>query len=109
MTRVKVQSLDQAVRIQAAKKLAAAKPEDILAQLKKHGIGNLEELARQVVANASRAVQSGVAASWEDDIPMVCYKFTSYRPVVDPKALEQELAELTALVKEGSATVGTAD
>ncbi len=109
MTKVKVQSLDQAVRIVAAKKLAAAKPEELLAQLKKHGIGNLEDLARQVVANASRAVQSGVAASWDDDIPMVCYKFSSFRPLVDPKALQQEAAELTALVKEGSATIGAAD
>jgi predicted ATPase len=109
MTRVKVQSLDQAVRVLAVKKLAAAKPEALLAQLKKHGIGNLEELARQVVANASRAVQSGVAASWEDDIPMICYKFSSYRPLVDPKELQQEVAELNTLVKEGTANLGTTD
>jgi hypothetical protein len=102
----KEQSLDHAVRLLAARKLASSKPEQILAQLRKHGIGNLEELAAKVVENASRAVQSGASASYDDDIPMVCYKFSSYRPVVGLPELEQNVAELGALIRSGGAVGG---
>jgi hypothetical protein len=94
------------VRTLAAKKLASSKPADILAQLKRHGIGNLEGLAAKVVENASHAVRSGGAASYDDDIPMVCYKFSSYRPVVDLQELEREVTELGALIRGGGGVGG---
>lgn len=104
----KAQSLDHAVRTLAARKLAAAKPEDVLAQLRRHGIGSLEDLAAKVVSNATSALQSGSAASFDDDIPMVCYKFSSFRPVRDIAALENEVAELSASLRAGGAAGGGA-
>jgi hypothetical protein len=102
----KEQSLDHAVRVLAANKLASSKPEHILAQLKKHGIGTLEQLAAKVVENASRAVQGASSAAYDDDIPMVCYRFSSYRPVVGVPELEQNVAELGALIRGGGAVGG---
>jgi len=106
MAKDKVQSLDHAVRTLAARKLASSQPEQILAQLKRHGIGSLEDLAAKVVENASRSVQSGSSASFEDDIPMICYKFTSFRPVVSVQELEQQVTELGALIQGGGAVGG---
>src|ERR1700694_948473 len=106
MAKDKVQSLDHAVRTLAARKLASSKPEQILAQLRRHGIGSLEDLAAKVVENASRSVQSGSSASFEDDIPMICYKFTSFRPVVSVQELEQQVTELGALIQGGGAVGG---
>lgn len=99
-------SLDHAVRVLAAKKLASSKPDQILAQLRKHGIGDLETLAAKVVENASRAVQGATSAAYDDDIPMVCYRFSSYRPVVSVPELEQNVAELGNLIRSGGAVGG---
>jgi len=96
----KAQSLDHAVRLLAAKKLASSKPEQILAQLQRQGIGSLEDLARKVVDNAASVVQSA-SASYDDDIPMVCYKFSSYRPVVGLPELEHEVNELAGFIRQG--------
>jgi len=106
MSKEKAQSLDHAVRVHAAKKLASSKPEHILAQLRRHGIGSLEDLAAKVVENASRAVQSGGGLSYDDEIPMVCYKFSTFRPVVGLPDLEQELTSLIAQVQGGVAAAG---
>jgi len=106
MSKAKAQSLDHAVRTLAAEKLASSKPEHILAQLKRHGIGSLDDLAAKVVENAARSVQSGASASYDDDIPMICYKFSTFRPVITVGELEQEVAELGALVRGGGAVGG---
>ncbi len=103
----KAQSLDHAVRVLAAKKLASSKPEQILAQLKRNGIGSLDDLAAKVVENATRSVQGGASASYDDDIPMICYKFSTFRPVLGVSELEQEVADLGAFVRGGAAGGGT--
>jgi hypothetical protein len=104
MSRSKAQSLDHAVRLLAAKKLASSKPEQILAQLQRQGIGSLEDLARKVVDNAASVVQSA-SASYDDDIPMICYKFSSFRPVVGLPELEREVSELGEFVRQGGGAV----
>jgi hypothetical protein len=96
MTKVKVHSLDQAVSIHATRRLAGSKPDQLLAQLKQQGIGNLEDLVHQVIANAA-TVSRGSLGALDDDVPMVCYKFTSFRPVfntVTPEELNQFVGEV---------------
>jgi hypothetical protein len=105
MSREKVRTLDQAVRISAAQRLAGSKPEQILSQLKRHGIGNLEDLARAVVENAAKAVQGGVSAAYDDDVPMVCYKFSSFRPVVGLPEIEQEWNQVNTVIRGGGGGV----
>jgi hypothetical protein len=86
-------SLDNAVGGAALKKLAAKKPEQLLAEFKEQGITSLEDLAKDIVASAKSASRAGGVA-FDDEIFGVCYKFTSYRPVFDQAKFKEIVIQI---------------
>ena len=97
--RIKLHSLDQAVAVHATRKLAATKPEDLVAQLRAQGIGNIEDLAKTIVSHAAGAVRSN---AFDPEYFPVCYKFTTARPHFGD--ISQE--ELQGFIREVQAGIG---
>jgi hypothetical protein len=79
-----IHSLDQAVGAFAQQKLSGLKAEDLLRDLHKQGIGNLEDLVKKTVEAVHAGSQRGGFAL-DDDLIHYCYKFTTYRPHFDPQ------------------------
>ena len=91
--RFKIHSLDQAVAVHATRKLAATKPQDLVAELRAQGIGTIEDLAKVIVSHAAGAVRGN---AYDAEYFPVCYKFTTARPHFGDISRE----ELQGLVRE---------
>jgi hypothetical protein len=68
-------TIDEAISNAALKTLANMKPEAFVEQLKARGITSLDDLARNTIATAKGALNSGLAEV-DPEVFGVCYKFT---------------------------------
>jgi hypothetical protein len=72
------QVVDKAVSHAAKRKLASAQPDQLLADLRSQGIGDLNALVTKTIEAANRSLAGGAL---DDEINQYCYKFTTYHPV----------------------------
>ncbi len=88
--------VDKAVSYAAKRRLASAKPEQLLADLKRQGIGDLNALVAKTIEVAGASLSG---SAFDEDIPMYCYKFTTYRPVFGP-VVEGDPEQFTVAARE---------
>ena len=81
-------SLDRAIGIVAINRVAQTKPEEFLAELKKQGINNLEDLVSATLESARTAARRG-GLEFDDELHEICYKFTMYRPHFSDQDINQ--------------------
>ena len=81
-------SLDHAISSVALSTLANMKPADFVAQLKRHGINSLDDLATHSLATARAASEAG-QFTLDPEVFGVCYKFTTARPHLDENIISQ--------------------
>jgi len=73
------QSLENALGTAALNTLAKMTPAEFLANLKRHGINSLEDLANHSLATARAATEAGRFVVDPEEFG-VCYKFSTARP-----------------------------
>jgi hypothetical protein len=88
-------TIDEAISNAALKTLAQMKPEAFVAQLKARGITSLDDLAKNTIATAKGALNSGLSEV-DPEVFGVCYKFT----VQPHRATTADINAVTKLVQE---------
>jgi len=94
---LKIHSLDQAAGAFAATKLSEAKPAELLASLRRQGIGSLDDLVNATIKAAQEGRRSGSFS--DDDFVGYCYKFMSYRPIFN-QVTEGDLNQFNQQVRQ---------